>query len=282
MGGLDVIETGDFKQEPPIGDDPLYVEGLYAGRARDGAAGEGQVSQSSLVGSVVSLRDEFQDVAILQQAHRLDDGDDTMAAEAREAYRAEADRYQEVMLRLADCTWTVEDHAWLAQRSRRRLQATAAGREELRRFEDAPLLMDTRKRRATASGGGSPGMADDGADRMNALELRRLPVQRGVAIARIKGFHDRESGAERLETERLDDQEFKGLRAVVELCVGARVLLTRNLWTEAGLMNGAVGYVRGFMWPVGGDPASADSRLRSPLCVLVEFEEVNRLSLIHI
>ena len=59
------------------------------------------------------------------------------------------------------------------------------------------------------------------------------------------------------------------------LCVGACVLLTQNLWVEAGLMNGALGVLRGYMWPQGGDPHSKDSELRSPICVFVEFDSVN-------
>ena len=31
----------------------------------------------------------------------------------------------------------------------------------------------------------------------------------------------------------------------LHMCEGARVLLTQNLWVEAGLMNGALGTVRG-------------------------------------
>jgi len=30
------------------------------------------------------------------------------------------------------------------------------------------------------------------------------------------------------------------------------VLLTQNQWVEAGLMNGALGVLRGYMWPEGG------------------------------
>ena len=40
-------------------------------------------------------------------------------------------------------------------------------------------------------------------------------------------------------------------------------------------MNGALGWVRGYIWPEGGDPTSKDPKLRAPLCVLVEFDEVN-------
>ena len=39
-------------------------------------------------------------------------------------------------------------------------------------------------------------------------------------------------------------------------------------------MNGALGWFRGFMWPTGGDPPSEDPRLRAPLCVFVEFDDV--------
>ena len=46
------------------------------------------------------------------------------------------------------------------------------------------------------------------------------------------------------------------------VCEGARVLLTQNLWVEAGLMNGALGYVRGYMWPEGGDPHAVDAQGR--------------------
>ncbi len=39
----------------------------------------------------------------------------------------------------------------------------------------------------------------------------------------------------------VDQDQFRGLQAVLELCLGARVLLTHNKWVEAGLVNGAFG-----------------------------------------
>ena len=39
-------------------------------------------------------------------------------------------------------------------------------------------------------------------------------------------------------------------------------------------MNGALGWVKGFMWPVGGDPLSPEDSLRAPICVFVEFDDV--------
>ena len=40
-------------------------------------------------------------------------------------------------------------------------------------------------------------------------------------------------------------------------------------------MNGATGYVRGFMFPPGFDPNAEDSKLCAPLSVIVEFDDVN-------
>ena len=40
-------------------------------------------------------------------------------------------------------------------------------------------------------------------------------------------------------------------------------------------MNGAAGVVRGFIWPKGGDPNSADEDKQAPLCVVVEFDDVD-------
>ena len=51
----------------------------------------------------------------------------------------------------------------------------------------------------------------------------------------------------------------------VLVCEGARVLLTQNLWVEAGLMNGALGKVVGYMWPQDADPHHPDRKdLRVP------------------
>ena len=73
----------------------------------------------------------------------------------------------------------------------------------------------------------------------------------------------------------MDADDFRGVENELVVCEGARVLLTQNLWVEAGLMNGALGNVRGYMWPEGGNPYSERPELRTPLCVFVEFDSVN-------
>ena len=78
-----------------------------------------------------------------------------------------------------------------------------------------------------------------------------------------------------MKPDELDADDFRGVENELCFCVGARVLLTQNLWVEAGLMNAALGVLRGYMWEQGGDPHSKDSKLRSPICVFVEFDSVN-------
>ena len=115
------------------------------------------------------------------------------------------------------------------------------------------------------------GRGDAGADRYNAERLERLSRESGLPILAIRALHARPKGT---RPERMDDDQFRGLEAELPLCVGARVLLTMHEWVEAGLVNGAAGTVRGFMFPPGFDPNAEDTKKCSPLCVIVEFDEV--------
>ena len=78
-----------------------------------------------------------------------------------------------------------------------------------------------------------------------------------------------------MDATKMDSEEFRGMESELFMCEGARVLLTQNLWVEAGLMNGALGVLKGYMWPEGGDPNSGQSEKKRPLCVFVEFDSVN-------
>ena len=217
------------------------------------------------------LRNEFEDVALLRSVWRIDDGNDSMTPAERSAYRSEADKFLSVTSRMAELEWTQHNHSWLAKRNRSALMATEEGRRELEQFDGAPLLMDGRRKNAAG---------EDGAEQFNAQELRRLSIRTGRPIAAIAAYHDRPKSAPDLKPEKFNKEEFSGLKAHFEVCEGARVLLTTNEWVEAGLMNGALGWVRGFMWPDGGNPASEDPRLRAPLCIFVEFDDV-QLGLDH-
>ena len=110
---------------------------------------------------------------------------------------------------------------------------------------------------------------------VNAHLLREHSRRTGKPIAAISAFHDAPDEEIQKKLHKWSDEDFRGMPGVLELSEGARVLLTQNLWVEAGLMNGALGRVVGYMWPEGGDPASEASELKAPLYVVVEFDDVD-------
>ena len=113
----------------------------------------------------------------------------------------------------------------------------------------------------------------DGAMQVNSQLLRDHTRKVGKPIVAIRAFHD---GPEEIQANlgNSDADDFREMPAVLKLCERARVLLTQNLWVQVGLMNGALRHVVGFVWPAGGDPSSEDSSLKSPLCVVVGFDEL--------
>jgi hypothetical protein len=129
--------------------------------------------------------------------------------------------------------------------------------------KDGLLLMDTRKKNAKGQ---------DGADQWNAAEVRTAARRMGKPVAAWGAIHKWDETG--LAPGKLDREDFRGLAASMELCEGARVMLTQNLWTEAGLMNGAMGTVRGFVWSKGGGGGAKTTDLSVPLCVVVEFDEI--------
>ena len=279
MGGRDVVMCGDPKQAFPIGDDPLFRMGDYTGKGQNKPKGAERTPDDAwnthrLHRMGMMVRDGFDDVCILREVHRYVDAKAEIPDELRDEYARDAMRFLRVTRGMADCDpekFTKEDHQWLSRRNRSLLQQTEAGREQLRRFDGredgklAPLLMDGRK--DTVKGG-------VGADTINQLKLYRLSAEKKKPIAPLKAYHDKPKGYKDMP-DQMDADDFRGIQNELLVCEGARVLLTQNLWVEAGLMNGALGHVVGYMWPEGGNPHSTKATLRSPLCVFVEFDDVN-------
>ena len=134
FGGKDVVLGGDPKQIPPIGDEPVYKEGRYQGKGlnkpRNGQAPEGTPSVQALTERGDLFKNEFEDVVILREVHRIERDAGVADAAAAAAYQQDADRFLQVTAGMADCTWTREDHAWLSRRNRSFLARAASGRLE--------------------------------------------------------------------------------------------------------------------------------------------------------
>ena len=82
-----------------------------------------------------------------------------------------------------------------------------------------------------------------------------------MPVKKISAVHRGRNAAKATE------DEADNLSAEIHLCIGARVMVTSNLWTEMGLVNGSMGTVHDLSWNVGQDPSSM------PSVILVRIDE---------
>ena len=161
-----------------------------------------------------------------------------------EVVRQEGDpAFRELLLRLRDGASTRAD--WCELMSR-----TPARADNAELFGDATLL--------------HPAVAD--VDAANEEKLRQL--QR--PIANLNAVHSGPTSAARA-----DSNQAGGLQRSVRLCEGARVMLTANLWTSQGLVNGAIGTIYRLAYLEGQHPPQL------PAAVMVRFENYTGPTLEH-
>ena len=140
-------------------------------------------------------------------------------------------RFRELLLHLRDGEVSVAD--WEVLMTRRSQVDSAA-------FDDALHLHPTVQ--AVAE--------------YNVAELRNA----GEPIATIKAVHTGPNAS------KASPEDASGLEPVICLARGARVMLTSNLWTDAGLVNGAMGTVQAICYQSGGPPSL-------PVTVMVKFDK---------
>ena len=66
--------------------------------------------------------------------------------------------------------------------------------------------------------------------------------------------------------QKLSVDEMSGLEPKIFLSIGARVMLTRNIWPDKGLCNGSMGYVKDILYKEGEGPPSL------PIAVIIKFD----------
>jgi ATP-dependent DNA helicase PIF1 len=71
------------------------------------------------------------------------------------------------------------------------------------------------------------------------------------------------------------EDEADNLCPDIHVCIGARVMLTTNLWTEMGLVNGSMGTVHDITWEDGQHPSTL------PSIILIKFDEYNGPDFVH-
>ena len=103
----------------------------------------------------------------------------------------------------------------------------------------------------------------DEVNQLNHEKLRDL----GSPVLILKASHEG-SGADKVSTE-----DGGNLHKHIAVALGARVMLTENVWTERGLVNGSLGTVFDVAWRQGVNPSTTP-----PFAVLIEFDCYNGLS----
>jgi ATP-dependent DNA helicase PIF1 len=91
----------------------------------------------------------------------------------------------------------------------------------------------------------------------NHKQLRDI----GLPVKKIRADHTGVDAA------KASSDVAERLHAEVDIAIGTRVLLTRNLWVEKGLVNGAMGTVRDISWKEGQDPSKD-----LPEAIMVQFD----------
>ena len=230
LGGLSFVGVGDPAQCEALHDQQIYDAMPHKATAEGTRAAE-------LSNRGLEVYRSCTKVVVLTGCHRLKTVE-APKTKAEEAYNDRAMRWVRTLRRLRDLTWTMEDYFWLCERKRSKLSfAERAG------FTDAPIIMDYRRT--------TEARPEDNCDFYNTCCLRRMVREKrredpAAAVARFPAWHD--GVKEQDEGERLDESQFRGLPAWMELAKHAHVLLTFNLALGYGLMNGSFGKAKAIVF----------------------------------
>ena len=168
---------------------------------------------------------------------------------------ARALHFVQVLRRLRDLRWTLEDYYWLCKRKKSKLSL-----QERVTFHNAPVIMDFR--RITEKN------PEDNCTFYNRVQLRVHAKEKKVPVARFEALHE---GITQDAGLKIAEENFNGTPNVVEVAKEARVLLIQNLCVPYGLMNGTRGDIVDILYAPGTHPNHQELRHRMPACLIIDF-----------
>ena len=249
VGGISCVGVGDPAQCEAIMDQQIYDV-----RPHKKTVDEGDSRAVLLSNRGLSVYSEFTHVIVLTKTHRLTKIDDPQT-EADHAFNERAERFVQMLRRLRDLEWTIDDYYWLCKRKRSNL--TLRQREE---FATAPVLMDFR--RTTADN------PEDNCEFYNKGYIRQMVRESKKPLIRIDAQHE---GTPEDDGKQIPETSFNGLPNELEVAEDALVILISNLAVEFGLMNGTQGKVVRIIFKPGHHPNHEDPACRQPEVIVVDF-----------
>ena len=250
LGGLSCICVGDPAQCEAIMDQQMFDRDVHKDTCKDPVPDSAIYSNRGLM-----VYGEFQEVIILSTVHRMRFIDKPSLTEEEKKYNDRGSKFMDMLRKLRDLRWTLQDYYGVCQRKRSNLPPS-----ERARFADAPLIMDFR-RETTEN-------PENNCTFFNRMKLRRHALENNVPVARFDASH---TGIDQSDGMQLEDIHFRGLCPTMEICEGARIILIHNLSVEHGLLNGTQGAVRMIIYDTVQGPSNPNEAMRMPRAIVVDF-----------
>ena len=248
LGGVSFVGVGDMAQCEAINDQQPYDLDKHKESNEDIPAQKVVLSNQGL-----DIYSTFDYVVRLTHCHRINIIKEPKN-ESEVEYNTRANLFLDFLHRLRDLKITDDDYAWICRRKKSFLSVS-----EKASFDGAPVLMDYRRI--------SEANPEDNCNYYNRMQLRNFARKHKKPILSFKAVHEGVSQEKGLE---MDDLHFNNLASELEICVGARIIITANLAIEHGLMNGTQGTVVAILYFGDAHPMHDNYELRMPSFIVVD------------